>query len=94
MTKSKHRLRALVLAIDPSATFVIPDPFNSPQPFIGKITAKLGDAERLFAQHTGRSVYVLHDIEPPNDHNDSSIEVLYRQGQARIKIDRGQGQGD
>lgn len=90
----QDRLRALVLVIDPSATFVIPDPFNSPQPFIGKITAKLGDEECLFAQHRGRSVYVLHDIEPPNNHNDSSIEVLYRQGQARIKIDLGQGQGD
>ena len=83
-----------MLAIDPNDTFVIPDPFNSPHPFIGKIIAKLGDEECLFAQHRGRSVYVLHDIEPPNNHNDSSIEVLYRQGHAHIKIERGQGRGD
>lgn len=88
---AEDRLRAIILSIDPRATFVVPDPSNSPYPFVGPVAAKLDGAAPGFAQRTGRGVYALHAFNAPENHNDDGIEVLYRNGQGLASV---QDQGD
>lgn len=91
---SQERLRDMVLAIDPRATFVIADPSDSKQLYVGSVAATLGDSESGFAQHTGRSVYALHAFDVPERHNDTAIEVRYLSGNASVRIpDQGKGRG-
>lgn len=87
------RLRAIVLSIDPRAVFVIPDPSNSPHPYIGPIAAAMDDSDIGFAQHTGRGTYALHMTKAPEHHDDSVIEVRYRDGQAVATIPDSKGKG-
>ena len=91
---SQERLRDIVLSIDPFATFVVPDQSDRKQLYVGLVAATLGDSERGFAQHMGRSVYALHAIDAPERHNDMAIEVQYRGATVSIKIpDIGKGRG-
>lgn len=85
-TKTPHeRLRESVLSIDPRANFVIVEPGASTNPYVGPIAAELEDALG-FAQHTGRSVYALHPVAPPKNHNEAVIEVRYKNNEPAIKI--------
>lgn len=76
----QERLQAMVLAIDPYATFVTPDPVESTKAYIGAIAAVLDEPGHGFAQHTGQGVYAIHATEPPADHQEAIVEVRYRDG--------------
>jgi Relaxase/Mobilisation nuclease domain/Large polyvalent protein-associated domain 7 len=73
----QEKLQAMVLAIDPLATFVTP---AQTAKYVGKVAATLGEAGQGFAQHTGRGVYVLHKHNPPHSKTDVVVEVRYRHG--------------
>lgn len=89
----EERLRALVLSIDPRATFVTPDPTDSKKAFHGVVVATLDD-DLGFAQHIGRGVYALHPSVAPADHGKAAIEVKYSEGKAIARIGKGRkGQG-
>lgn len=91
-----ERLRALVMSIDPRATFVTPDSENSKLSFYGVVVAAL-EGDLGFAQHIGRGVYALHPSAAPADHGNTAIEVKYAAGKpvAKVSKDRnGQGRGD
>lgn len=81
---SQERLRAMVLAIDPHAEFIIPDISNSSTKYSGPVVAALSadDAGQGFAQCLGRGVYILHSANAPKNHNDATIEIKYRDGQS------------
>ena len=81
-----ERLREKVLAIDPRATFIVIDPQNSPNAYFGAIAAVLEQNEPGFAQHIGRSVYALHPAAQPNNYGEAVVEIIYKNGQATIKI--------
>lgn len=80
---SQERLCAMVLAIDPLAEFVIPDISNSSTKYTGPVVAalKADDVDQGFAQRLGRGVYILHSANAPENHNDATIEIKYRNGQ-------------
>lgn len=83
----QDRLRAMVLAIDPHATFEVADPENNVKQYSGSVAASLNDqATPGFAQRTGRGVYTLHATNAPAEHNDASLDIKYRNGQATITI--------
>ena len=89
----QERLRAMVLSIDPHATFETADPENSAKQYFGPVAASLDDqANPRFAQRTARGVYTLHATNAPAEHNDASIEIQYRNGEAKVKMPN-QGQG-
>jgi len=76
-----------VLAIDPHATFETADPENSAKQYNGSVAANLDDQTNPgFAQRTGRSAYTLHATNAPAEHNDTSLEIQYRNGQAKVTI--------
>ena len=81
----QERLRTLVLAIDPLAEFVMPDSEVVHVQYHGPIAVtlptQLGNLSHGFAQHLGRGVYALHLIPVPENHNEASLEVHYRDGQ-------------
>lgn len=90
----EERLRALVLGIDPRATFEIADPADERRLYVGPVASAIDDALPMFAQHLGRSNYVIHRQAAPADHNDRAIEVRYRAGQVAVSLpqqDKGQG---
>ncbi|WP_247391712.1 relaxase/mobilization nuclease domain-containing protein [Ralstonia pseudosolanacearum] len=90
----EERLRALVLGIDPRATFEIADPADERRLYVGPVASTIDDALPMFAQHLGRSHYVIHRQAAPADHNDRVIEVRYRAGQVAVSLpqqDKGQG---
>jgi hypothetical protein len=79
-----ERLRAMVLAIEPRAEFVIPDISVSHTIYGGPVAATFTakDPVQGFAQHLGRGVYALHTANAPAHHNNASIEIQYRDGVA------------
>lgn len=81
-TSIEDTLREMVLAIDPGARFVIPDPASGDLYYTGPVAVSSENPVPGFAQHTGRSVYVLHAIEAPDREPDASIGVRYRKGKA------------
>jgi hypothetical protein len=85
---SQERLRAMVLAIDPRAEFVIPDISDSHKIHIGPVVAALTteDHGHGFAQHIARSVYALHLATPPEHHNNANFEIQYRNGLAVASV--------
>lgn len=90
----QDRLRDIVLSIDPLAKFVIPDTTDSKKLYVGLIAAQLGDSESGFAQHIGRSVYALHDLDVPKHQNNVVIELQYLSKSVKIKIqDNGKERG-
>lgn len=81
---SEERLRAMVLSIDPRATFVIPDVSDGTKSYIGPVVSGIDQIEdhvQGFAQHIGRGVYALHQFTLTENHNNSPIEVRYHNGQ-------------
>lgn len=88
-----ERLRAMVLAIDPGAKFVVPDTEKSPVPFVGPIAAALDAPDVGFAQHVGRSVYAIHVTTVPEHAGDLQVEVNYRSGKAVVVVADGKGRG-
>jgi hypothetical protein len=71
-------LRSKVLAIDPKAKIVMADTLRADAYYVGQVAA---EADGIgFAQHTGRSTYVIHLIKPPAHAAGDSISVRYRQG--------------
>lgn len=90
----EERLRAMVLGIDPRATFQIADPADERRLYVGPVAAALEEGPPMFAQHVGRSTYVVHRQTAPAEHNDQVIEVRYRAGRMAVNIsrqDKGQG---
>lgn len=90
----EERLRAMVLGIDPRATFEIADPADDRRLYVGPVASAIDEAQPMFAQHLGRSNYVIHRHTAPADHNDRAIEVRYRAGQVVVSLpqqDKGQG---
>lgn len=88
--QSLDRLKAKVFAIDPRAEFVIPDITDNNRLYSGHVAAiELGNStetnETMFAQHIGRSVYVLHTTIVPES-ADEIIDVIYKNGTADIKM--------
>jgi hypothetical protein len=84
----QEQLRAMVLAIDPNAEFVIPDTSNSQRIYSGPIVAScpIPASGRGFAQHIGRSVYVLHAGSAPENLVNTSVAVQYRDGQHFVTL--------
>lgn len=90
----EERLRAMVLGIDPRATFEIADSADERRLYVGPVASAIDEAQPMFAQHLGRSNYVIHRQAAPADHNDRAIEVRYRAGQVAVshpQQDKGQG---
>lgn len=88
----EDRLRAKVLAIDPRATFLAPNTDN--QQYAGPAIA--AEDKESFAQHIGRSRYVIHIIAMPAHDPNAIIEVRYRDGQPAVGIiqpAKGKGHG-
>lgn len=81
---SQERMRAMVLAIDPHAEFVIPDISDIHKIYIGPVAVSLTieDNGHGFAQHIARSLYALHLASPPEQHNNAKVEIQYRDGLA------------
>ena len=89
----QERLRAKVLAIDPYAVFVVPDPQNRTLRYFGPIAAALEGPHEGFAQHTGRSVYALHMASVPAHAGELQVNVDYRSGNAVVSVEDGRGKG-
>ena len=93
----QEQLRTLVLAIDPRAEFVMPGSTSHVQyngPIAVTLPTQPGNLPHGFAQHLGRGVYVLHLIPVPENHNEASIEVHYRDGQlVSCAPEKGVGKG-
>lgn len=90
----EERLRALVLAIDPRATFQMADPTDEQRLYVGPVASSLDEARPMYAQHLGRSHYVIHRQAAPAERDLQVIEVQYRAGQAIVspqKADKGRG---
>lgn len=88
---ANERLRAMVLAIDPGAKFVTPDPTKTSEQFLGPVAAQLDGSEACFAQHVGRSVYALHTLAVPEHEAEQRLSVRYQQGVARITVEQAKG---
>lgn len=89
----EERLRAMVLAIDPRATFEVADPAEEARMYVGPVASAMEDAQPMFAQHLGRSRYLIHHQAAPAGHDDQVIEVCYRGGRATVNFaqqDKGQ----
>lgn len=76
MLSDQDRLRAMVLAIDPTAKFVEPDPSNDKLVYQGVLAASLEDGS-AFAQHIGRGTYALHAGAVPAVKGSAALEVKY-----------------
>ncbi len=83
-----ERLRAMVLAIDPRAEFIIPDSSTSHATYSGPVAAVFTSEEPAqgFAQHLGRSLYALHSTDAPAHHGHANITVQYRDGVAIVTV--------
>lgn len=67
---------------------------QAPPELFPKVASAIDDAQPMFAQHLGRSNYVIHRQAAPADHNDRAIEVRYRAGQVAVSLpQQGKGQG-
>ena len=90
--KSPHeRLRAMVLAIDPGAKFVVPNSTQDSGHYFGLVAAELEAPEAGFAQHVGRSVYAIHDAAPPEREANELVVVNYKDGAAVVTLDGANG---
>lgn len=90
----EERLRAIVLAIDPRATFELADPSDEARLYVGPVASAMEEAQPMFAQHIGRSRYVIHHQAAPAVHDAQVIEVRYRGGSGAVNSaqqDKGQG---
>ena len=76
-----EKLSSMVLAIEPRATFMIPDPASN-HLYSGIVVAML-DGNAGFAQHIGRGTYALHLLALPDEFV-GSIDVQYRDGVSEI----------
>lgn len=89
-----ERLRAMVLAIDPGAKFVVPDVAQETGQYFGPVAAELNAPAVGFAQHVGRSVYAIHDTAAPEREAHAAVVVNYKSGAAHAAVDDGKGRGD
>lgn len=84
-------LRALVLSIDPQATFKVADT-QSTQLHIGPIVAMpAAGSSKEFAQRTARSEYTIHEFSPPEIADDMILEIKYRNSQPMIEMKKPKG---
>lgn len=84
--QSEEALRSMVLAIDPRATFEQADQHSSSRVYTGPLVALLDEDSPMFAQHIGRSKYVLHMQPIPAQHEGGIVEVRYRAGAASVLV--------
>lgn len=83
----EEQLKSKVLSIDPRAQFEEVDTTDSQRLYAGPVAAESDNKEQaLFVQRTGRGLYVIHAIKPPDNHNEANIEIRYRNGQAIMAI--------
>ncbi|AVA38276.1 relaxase/mobilization nuclease domain-containing protein [Cupriavidus metallidurans] len=82
----EEHLRAMVLGIDPRAKFEIADPADESRLYVGPVASALAEAQPMFAQHIGRSIYVIHQQAAPAGHEGQVIEVRYRAGRADASL--------
>ena len=88
----QERIRAMVLAIDPGAKFVEPDPADEARQFFGPVAAELGSSHAGFAQHIGRSVYAIHQVAAPDrEDKNARVVVSYKSGRVLVAVDDGKG---
>ena len=82
---TQEELREKVLSTDPRAQFVVHNGDDN-KSYTGPVAATLEDRENEsdtgFAQHIGRSIYALHPVNPPKNHQQSNVEVRYKNEQA------------
>lgn len=96
----EQRLRAMVLSIDPRATFIVPDPSDSQKSYTGPVAATLNSTDNSttgFAQHIGRSTYALHPAPAPAHPTDTTLEVQYRNSQpvvTNVGLQKGKGRNE
>jgi hypothetical protein len=76
-----EQLSSMVLAIEPRAKFMIPDPSTN-FVYSGIVVAML-DGNAGFAQHIGRATYALHILSLPEEFV-GAIDVQYRDGASQI----------
>ena len=82
----------MVLAIDPGAKFVEPDPTDEARQFFGPVAAELGSSQAGFAQHIGRSVYAIHQVAAPDrEDKNARVVVSYKSGRVLVAVDDGKG---
>ena len=84
----EESLRAKVLAIEPHALFIQPDLSNSNRIYSGPVAVshRNRDTTEGFAQHIGRSQYVLHLATVPSHGADDSYDIQYRNLQPQITL--------
>ena len=101
---SQDILKDKVLSTDPRAQFVFHNDADGNKVYTGPVAASFEDADNLndaeqlkqgFAQHIGRSVYAIHTINPPKEHNKSDVEIRYSNEQVigTIAIKKGKDVG-
>lgn len=86
--QGEEALRSMVLAIDPRAKFEQVDLQSSSRVYVGPLVAQLVDEPAMFAQHIGRGRYVLHEQPVPKNHEDSIVEVRYKNGAASVLVSK------
>lgn len=88
-----EQLRARVLSIDPNATFVEVDA-SVDGLYVGQVVSSFNnELGAAFAQHAGRSVYLIHNFATPLDHDDQVVEVRYSKGSTNTRSSqKGSGQ--
>jgi hypothetical protein len=77
-TTTEQLLRAIVLSIDPLATFEQADTSESQATYIGMVAAQSAQGQTGFIQHQGKGHYIIHNFPAPELDNDSVIEIAYR----------------
>ena len=86
-------LKARVLAIDPRATFVLPDINDNRIVYSGPVVAVSREPE-TFAQHVGRSTYVLHTGPTSSLDHDATYDIRYRERVIQVNtITKGKSKG-
>lgn len=81
-TTGMERLQSMVQGIDPRAKFEVADPADESRLYVGPVASALEEVRPMFAQHIGRSTYVIHSQAVPAGHNDRVVEIRYRAGRA------------
>ena len=90
----QEQLRALVLAIDPTATFVEPDPTANARTYSGKVAATLKTPQTGFAQRIGGGKYALHEIDAPAHADNNVLNVRYNADKITVTVEKAKGQGE
>jgi hypothetical protein len=83
-TEKYDRLKAQILEIDPSATFVIAAQISTPANYQGRISATTPGG---FAQHIGKGVHVLYDLDRPEIKRNSTITTTIANNGINIAIE-------